>query len=247
MLKALLFDMDDTLCDTQKANAEAKIRLSRYVEETFSLHGQGDNFADAYVTGIYRDWTDAQKKRYLPMVQNQSEDAFRLCLIEDLLMAAGVKSVDHKSVSAIQEKFDRDRIEAFDFYPGIAEFLSEARQKFTLVVITNGPEFSQVPKVERINLVDHVDHILIGGQEPEQKPAKSIFDKALLLAGCEAHEAIHVGDSLAADIKGAHNSHITSVWIQHQQPLDAELGIEPSHTLMHPDEIPALVWDLKQG
>lgn len=245
MLKALLFDMDDTLCDTQKANAEAKARLSHYVEETFSLQEQGDSFADAYVTGIYRDWTDVQKQRYLPIVQTQSENAFRLCLIKDLLIDLGVNSIDDESVSAIQEKFDRDRIEAFDFYPGITEFLAEARQTFTLVVITNGPEFSQVPKVERIKLADHVDHILIGGQEPEQKPAKSIFDKALSLAGCEAHEAIHVGDSLAADIKGAHNSHITSVWIQHQQPLDAELGIEPHHTLMHPDEIPALVWDLK--
>ncbi len=245
MLKTLLFDMDDTLCDTQKANAEAKARLSHYVEEMFSLQGQGDSFAEAYVTGIYRDWTDVQKQRYLPIVQTQSENAFRLCLIKDLLIDLGVNSIDDESVSAIQEKFDRDRIEAFDFYPGITEFLAEARQTFTLVVITNGPEFSQVPKVERIKLADHVDHILIGGQEPEQKPAKSIFDKALSLAGCEAHEAIHVGDSLAADIKGAHNSHITSVWIQHQQPLDAELGIEPHHTLMHPDEIPALVWDLK--
>lgn len=50
-----------------------------------------------------------------------------------------------------------------------------------------------------------------------------------------------MGDSLAADIVGANNSAITSVWIQHQQPLDAELGINPSHTVMHPSEIPALI------
>ncbi|WP_067521546.1 hypothetical protein [Endozoicomonas ascidiicola] len=44
-----------------------------------------------------------------------------------------------------------------------------------------------------------------------------------------------------ADIAGAHNSGITSVWIQHQQPLDAELGINPNHTVMGPEEIPALI------
>lgn len=246
MLKALLFDMDDTLCDTQKANAEAKKKLSLYVENTFALGSRGDSFTDAYVTGIYREWTDAEKNRYLPIVKEQGESAFRLQLIRDLLAKAGVEDFNDESVNAVQEKFDQDRIDAFDFYPGITEFLAEARETFRLVVITNGPEFSQVPKVQRIKLADHVDHILIGGQEPEQKPAKSIFDKALALAGCEAHEAIHVGDSLAADIKGAHNSHITSVWIQHQQPLDAELGIEPHHTLLHPNEIPKLVWDLHQ-
>ena len=90
-------------------------------------------------------------------------------------------------------------------------------------------------------LAEHVDHIIIGGEEPEQKPAVSIFEKALRLAGCEAHEAIHVGDSLASDIAGAHNSGITSVWVQHQQPLDAELGIDPHHSVMHPDEIPELI------
>jgi len=116
-----------------------------------------------------------------------------------------------------------------------------------LVVITNGPEFSQVPKVEAVNMADYVDHIIIGGQEPEQKPFSSIFEKALKLAGCEAHEAIHVGDSLAADIVGAHNSGITSVWIQHQQPLDAELGINPHHTVLHPCEIPALILDLYES
>ena len=55
-----------------------------------------------------------------------------------------------------------------------------------------------------------------------------------------------VGDSLAADVAGACSSGITSVWIQHQQPLDAELGINPHHTLLHPNEIPALINDLHQ-
>jgi N-acylneuraminate-9-phosphatase len=126
----------------------------------------------------------------------------------------------------------------------MTEFLTEARKLFTLVVITNGPEYSQVPKVEAIKLAEYVDHIIIGGQEPEQKPARSIFEKALKLANCKAHEAIHVGDSLAADIVGAHNSGITSVWISHQQPLDAELGINPHHTLLLPSEIPGLIREL---
>ena len=48
-------------------------------------------------------------------------------------------------------------------------------------------------------------------------------------------------NSLAADIAGARNSSITTVWIQRQQPLDAELGIDPHHTVLHPSEIPALI------
>lgn len=242
MLKALLLDMDETLCDTREANRRATRSLGETVSQRYAIDGQ--RFARDYVAGIYREWDEDQRRRYLALVEQRGEGAFRVQLIRDLLAQQGVKEVSQADAMALQEQFDRQRIEAFDFYPGIEEFLAEARQFFTLVVITNGPEFSQIPKVEKVRLVSHVDHIIIGGQEPEQKPAPSIFAKALKLAGCEAHEAIHVGDSLAADIAGAHNSAITSVWIQHQQPLDAELGIEPTHTVMSPAEIPELIWRL---
>jgi len=241
MIKALFLDMDETLCDTSGANARARQLLAQAVQCQFGPAIDGEAFADAYVKGIYRRWSDSQRARYLPIIEQQGEGAFRLQLICDLLAQQGVDEINTESARTLQENFDRDRLEAFDFYPGIVEFLTEARQFFTLVVITNGPEFSQIPKVEAVKLADYVDHIIIGGQEPEQKPARSIFEKALGLAGCEAHEAIHVGDSLAADIAGAHDSSITSVWIQHQQPLDAELGINPHHTLLHPSEIPALI------
>jgi len=245
MLKALFLDLDETLCDTTGANEQAKQLMAESIEAQYGSHLDGQTFANDYVTGIYREWTDAQQARYMPIIEQQSEAAFRIQLIRDLLADRGEQNITAETAQTFQDKFDSDRLEAFDFYPGIKAFLAEARKLFTLVVITNGPEFSQVPKVEQVNLAEHVDHIIIGGQEPEQKPAISIFNKALKLANCEAHEVIHVGDSLAADIAGAVNSGITSVWIQHQQPLDAELGINPDHTLLHPNEIPELIKQLQ--
>lgn len=247
MLKALFLDMDETLCDTPGANEQAKRLMAESLVAKYGDQFDGKAFADAYVTGIYREWTAEQHARYMPIIEQQSEEAFRVQLIHDLLGEWGINERCDETAQALQDKFDQDRIDAFDFYPGIKEWLAEARQIFTLVVITNGPEFSQIPKVERVNMEAHVDHLIIGGQEPEEKPFPSIFRKALTLANCEAHEVIHVGDSLASDIAGANNSGITSVWIQHQRPLDAELGIHPSHMIMHPDEIPALVEKLHRG
>ncbi len=244
MLKALFLDLDDTLCDTSSANEQAMQLMAGGLQAHYGIDFDGQAFSRAYVQCIYRHWSDSQRAVYMPVVEQQSEGAFRVQVIRDLLAEQGVESVSEVEAQSVQHKFDRDRLQAFGFYAGITEFLAEARNFFTLVVITNGPEYSQIPKVEAVNLLAHVDHIIIGGQEPEQKPARSIFEKALKLAGCEAHEAIHVGDSLAADIAGAHNSGITSVWIQHQQPLDSELGIDPHHTILHPCEIPALIREL---
>jgi len=247
MLKALFLDMDETLCDTPGANEQAKLLMGQALQAQYGAEFDGKGFAEAYVTGIYREWSDSQRARYMPIIEQQSEEAFRVQLIRDLLAERGVDELSDETAQALQDQFDNDRIDAFDFYPGIKEWLAEARKLFTLVVITNGPEFSQIPKVERVNMPAHVDHVIIGGQEPEEKPFPSIFKKALKLANCEAHEAIHVGDSLASDIAGANNSGITSVWIQHQRPLDAELGIDPHHMIMHPTEIPALIRELHQS
>jgi HAD superfamily hydrolase (TIGR01549 family) len=244
MLKALFLDMDDTLCDTMAANDHAIKAMTKSIDTHFGENVNAKRFTRDYIAGIIRQWSDDQKARYLPIALEQGEHAFRIQLILDLLKAQGVKTLEPELAGQLQEGFDSERMAAFNFYPGIVEFLASARKHFTLVVITNGPEFSQIPKIEAVNLAEHVDHIIIGGQEPEQKPARSIFERALKLANCEAHEAIHLGDNLAADIAGAHNTGITSVWIQHQQPLDAELGINPHHTVMHPDEIPALIQQL---
>lgn len=237
--------MDETLCDTRKANSTAKQCLADTITSQWGVNGT--EVAELYETGIYRNWNEVQRARYMPIIEQQSEGAFRVQLIIDLLCVKGVLDVNRNTAQSLQDSFDRDRLTAFGFYPGIADFLAEARKILTTVVITNGPEFSQIPKIKAINLASYVDHIIVGGQEPEEKPARSIFDKALKLAQCEAHEAIHVGDSLAADVAGANGSCITSVWVQHQQPIDAELGINPQHTVMHPSEIPALIRGLQSS
>lgn len=244
MLKALFLDMDETLCDTTGANNQAKKLIALHLQTLYGEVFDGKRFAESYLKGIYRNWSTTQRERYLPIIKSEGENIFRNQLISDLIVEQNLPTPNDNQLQAIQDKFDGDRLAHFHFFPGILEFLVEAKKLFTLVVITNGPEHSQIPKIDAVNLSDYVDHIIVGGQEPEQKPARSIFEKALKLAGCEAHEVIHVGDSLAADIVGAHNCGITSLWIQHQQPLDAELGIDPTHTVMHPSEIPEKIRDL---
>jgi HAD superfamily hydrolase (TIGR01549 family) len=241
MIKALFLDMDETLCDTYKANQKAKELMCLSIKKQFGSTLDHQAIANAYVSGIYREWSDEQRERYQPIIEKQSESAFRVQLILDLLINQGEKDIRENFALTLQKQFDRNRLAAFDFYSGIKDFLAEARKLFTLVVITNGPEFSQIPKVEAVELIKHVDHIIIGGQEPEEKPAPSIFTKAMKLANCSANEAVHIGDSLITDIAGANNSGITSVWIQHQQAFDTKLDINPNYSLLHPCEIPTLI------
>lgn len=240
VLKALFLDMDETLCDTHKANTIGKQRLADSARALCGETVDGEQFAERYVQGIYRQWNTAQQQRYMPIIEQQGEDAFRVQLIHDLLEDQQQQQQTTEAAHSLRDCFESERLAAFDFFPGIEQFLSKMRKRFKLVVITNGPEFSQVPKVERVQLASHVDHIIIGGQEPEQKPARSIFEKALQLAACESHEVIHIGDGLTPDISGANACNIKSVWVRHNQAFDQTQGITPDYIIEHPAELPGL-------
>ncbi len=236
-LKALFLDLDETLCDTSGANQKALAIMASDAKS--KIPGlDGDKFAHLYLKGIYRELGEPYTNL---LQQSETEEAFRHALIQQILTELGFDH-EHNSLEMaqyLQASFDDSRSQHFDFFNGITDWLARMRKKYTLVVITNGPTYSQIPKVERVNLKEHVDHILIGGQEPEQKPHKSIFEKALKLANCQNNEVIHIGDSLSADIQGAINSNIHSVWVQHGQTPDPE--IQADWVIEHPFDLESLL------
>ncbi|MFT6343881.1 MAG: FMN phosphatase YigB (HAD superfamily), partial [Paraglaciecola sp.] len=149
MLKALFLDMDETLCDTSKANDIAKRELAKRAQAMCGSSLHSEQFVERYVQGIYRQWTPVQQQRYMPIIEQHSEDEFRVQLIQDLLADMQQPAITVEDALLLQNCFDKERLAAFDFFPGIELFLRDMRKRMTLVVITNGPVFSQVPKVQR--------------------------------------------------------------------------------------------------
>jgi putative hydrolase of the HAD superfamily len=45
------------------------------------------------------------------------------------------------------------------------------------------------------------------------KPARTIFDVAVKTGGAQHHETLHVGDHPEADVVGASNAGLKSVWV----------------------------------
>ncbi|MEE4145026.1 MAG: HAD family hydrolase, partial [Halieaceae bacterium] len=81
MLKALLLDLDETLCDTLGANERARELMAQALAVRYGADIDAQDVASRYVRGIYRDWSDSQRARYLPIIGEQGEGAFRLQLI----------------------------------------------------------------------------------------------------------------------------------------------------------------------
>lgn len=209
MLKAIFFDMDETLCGTSQADKAAGQKFAAWIQQTYPQVSDPQAFLQRYLQGVYKKLNTEfpQLVALLP-----DENAFRCGLIQTILAENGIH-IDAEQAQQAQHYFDSARMGAFTFFPGIKEMLTDLRKHYKLVVITNGPIFSQHPKLKATQMNEWVDHIIVGGEEPEEKPGASIFQKALNLVDVKPEEALHIGDSLAADIAGANNMGILSVWV----------------------------------
>ncbi|MBE3917578.1 HAD-IA family hydrolase [Vibrio parahaemolyticus] len=209
MLKAIFFDMDETLCGTSQADKSAGQKFATWIQQTYPQVSDPQAFLQRYLQGVYKK-LNAEFPQLVALLPD--ENAFRCGLIQTILAENGIH-IDAEQAQQAQHYFDSARMGAFTFFPGVKEMLTDLRKHYKLVVITNGPIFSQHPKLKATQMDEWVDHIIVGGGEPEEKPAASIFQKALNLVDVKPEEALHIGDSLAADIAGANNMGILSVWV----------------------------------
>ncbi|EIO5871017.1 HAD-IA family hydrolase [Vibrio parahaemolyticus] len=209
MLKAIFFDMDETLCGTSQADKAAGQKFAAWIQQTYPQVSDPQAFLQRYLQGVYKK-LNAEFPLLVALLPD--ENAFRCGLIQTILAENGIH-IDAEQAQQAQHYFDSARMGAFTFFPGVKEMLTDLRKHYKLVVITNGPIFSQHPKLKATQMDEWVDHIIVGGEEPEEKPAASIFQKALNLVDVKPEEALHIGDSLAADIAGANNMGILSVWV----------------------------------
>ncbi|TOF69132.1 HAD family hydrolase [Vibrio parahaemolyticus] len=209
MLKAIFFDMDETLCGTSQADKAAGQKFAAWIQQTYPQVSDPQAFLQRYLQGVYKK-LNAEFPQLVALLPD--ENAFRCGLIQTILAEDGIH-IDAEQAQQAQHYFDSARMGAFTFFPGVKEMLTDLRKHYKLVVITNGPIFSQHPKLKATQMDEWVDHIIVGGEEPEEKPAASIFQKALNLVDVKPEEALHIGDSLAADIAGANNMGILSVWV----------------------------------
>ena len=94
--------------------------------------------------------------------------------------------------------------------------LTELRKKgYRLAIISNA---SNTPDINRLidkhNLRGYFEQIVISAEEKIRKPDSRIYQRALTRMNVEARHAMMVGDTLTADIMGAKQMDILSVWIR---------------------------------
>jgi 2-haloalkanoic acid dehalogenase type II len=102
----------------------------------------------------------------------------------------------------------------FHPYPDAAPALSALRERGLRLVVASNWDCSLPEVLRRAGLAELVDGVVASATVGADKPAPALFEAALELAGCEASDAVHVGDSPSADVAGAAAAGIRPVLLQ---------------------------------
>lgn len=261
MIKAIFFDLDDTLLWDQKSVKEAFAATCKFAEERFGidpdrleeavrenareLYSSYETFPFTQMIGInpfeglwgeFKDETEDFRK-LSNIVPEYRKNAWTLGLkqlgIDDLAFGA-----------ELGELFPKNRRKVPFVYDDTFQVLDTLKKDYRLVLITNGsPDLQNTKLTITPELAPYFDHIVISGGYGKGKPDRGIFEHALSLMSLQKEEAVMVGDNLNTDILGANRAGIKSVWINREQKERNE--VEPSYEISQLTDLYEVLEEIK--
>lgn len=259
-IKAVMFDLDDTLLWDERSVKEAfettceeAVRQypqlsSEQLEQ--SVRQEARSLYESYETFPYTQQIGINpfEALWAHFASEEDENLRKLKQIAPLyrkeawsrgLADAGVE--DDLLAERLSERFMDERRKRPYLYDDTMEVLNQLRDRYTLLLLTNGAPDLQREKIDGIReLAPYFEHIVISGNFGEGKPSAAIFQHALDLLNVKKEEVIMVGDKLTTDILGANRAGIKNVWINRHQTARSD-EIVPTYEISELKELLSLI------
>lgn len=120
----------------------------------------------------------------------------------------------------------------FEYTYDILNYLKN--KGYQLHLITNGFEKTQWSKLNNSKMAHYFQNVITSELANASKPKKEIFDFAVNRAGCAMDCCIMIGDNLEADIKGAQNAGMDTIFANH---VKVECDAKPTYIIHHLKEL----------
>ena len=261
MLKAIFFDLADTLLWDQKSIAEAFRATCQYATEKYdvdpekleeAVRASAQELYASYETyeftkmiginpfeGLWGNFVDEGPdfNKMKEIVPGYRKEAWT-----NGLKKLGIK--DEAFGAELGERFPQERRKSPFLYEETFAVLDALKGNYALLLLTNGSPDLQNTKLDITpELVPYFDHIVISGAFGRGKPDATIFEHALQLMNINKDEAIMVGDNLMTDILGASRVGMKSVWINRHDKERNE--VTPTYEITHLEELMTIIEELK--
>lgn len=192
MIKAVIFDLDNTLVDFMRMKREAvKAAVAGMVDAGLDLS--------------FKDALDAVMRVY-------DREGIEYQEVFDHFLTDHYGRINHKVLAAGVVGYRRARDAALVLYPHVTSTLTAlVKRGIKLALITDAPPKQAWLRLCQLNLHHLFDAVITSEESGAQKPSPIPFRAALAELGLEPHEAVMVGDWPDRDVKGAKSVGMKSV------------------------------------
>lgn len=231
-VKAIFFDLDDTLCQYWEA---ARTGLFRTFEEVrpdgYTSEQMVEIWARAFRSFLkevkHPDWYG----RYLKEGETTRTEQMRRTLAE-------IGIVDEQLAQRLSQTYMEKRDSLLILFEDSLEVLDALKPRYPLGLITNGPADVQRQEIATLKIEEYFETILIEGEMGEGKPNLTVFRRAEECVGFSGAHVLFVGNSYAHDIRPAIEAGWRAAWIRRPTDVPPSAGPGGSAVEVKPEDAP---------
>ncbi|OUQ30367.1 YjjG family noncanonical pyrimidine nucleotidase [Massilimicrobiota sp. An134] len=195
--KYLLFDVDGTLLDFDKAEQHALEYTFRHydIPLTYEINQRYEEINKKLWKDFENGLIDKKTVVY---------SRFVLLFKEFNIPVDGI---------AFEDDYQKALGQGYFVLPHTIEVLSALYQKYPLYVVTNGVSQTQYSRLEGTDIKKYFQNIFVSEDIGHQKPSKEYFDYCFKnIDKIDLSKTLIIGDSLSSDIQGGINAGINTCW-----------------------------------
>jgi putative hydrolase of the HAD superfamily len=204
-IEHIFFDLDHTLWDFDKNSALAFEFL--FKEEKIDVGLQ--EFLNVYLPINFNYWELYRNNQI-------SKEALKIGRLKETFESLKLE-VSPESIVVLSDKY----IEYLPNYNHLLEdtlvVLKYLHSKYQLHIITNGFEEIQYHKLVNSKISSYFSTVTTSEEAGVKKPHLQIFEKALQKSNAFSQNSLMVGDNYEADVRGAINAGMRSVFFDYYQ------------------------------
>lgn len=210
-IKAVIFDLDDTLYNFDTLHREAHEALRKASEELLGIPGDVfmKSFTDSYREVAAKLTETAGEEKGVVIGSSHS----RTMRLQYTLEKLGLPL--YPNVMKLYDVYWGYILDRSREYrePYIEEAMKEIRRRgMKIGVGTNMTIHIQYEKIERMGLGEYIDFMVTSDETIYDKPDPRFFREVVRKAGCLPEECVFVGDNKAFDYRGARDCGLHGIW-----------------------------------
>jgi len=204
-IKAILFDLDDTLAEYHDAEKFALKQTYQFLNEKIAL--PYNTFLKQY---------NLSKLEIFRELKGTPSAYSRTLYFRRLLKKLNI-SFSSDLILKLQNIYWSKLLKKVHFKKGAKELLNYLQKnKIKIAIVTDAMTYIQLKKINKLKMDKYIDILVTWEECFSEKPDPRIFLVALHKLNCTPQEVLMVGDNLNADIAGANFLGIETVYFKNK-------------------------------